>query len=162
MDRRGFLGAGLAFGLVGCAVSGPVQLPPETTLYIVRHSDRDGEELNRKGRARSAALVAALAGMPVDAIYSPDLKRNLDTAAPLATERGLTVETRPPEAPTARLAQEPAGRAVLWVGNKGNLRTIWESLGLPEPVPLEYGDLAIVRSDAAGVVSVERRRFGPE
>ena len=126
----------------------------------MRHGDRDGEDLNAAGRARARALVAALADLPLDAIYSPGIRRNLDTAAPLAAARGLPVQRRPQENPGPRLAQEAAGRAAIWVGNKGNITAIWESLGLRDPAPLDYGDLAIVRVDAAGRARVEMRRFG--
>ncbi|MGR3375502.1 histidine phosphatase family protein [Salipiger abyssi] len=147
--------------LVGCATGGPVRLAADTTLYVTRHGDRSGadELLNDRGQARALALVAALEGEPLDAIYSPGIQRNLDTAAPLAQARGLAIERRPQEAPTARLASEAAGRAAIWVGNKGNIAEIWEVLGLPEPAPLEYGDLAVVRTDAQGRVSVARRRY---
>ncbi|WP_236016525.1 histidine phosphatase family protein [Salipiger abyssi] len=147
--------------LAGCAGGGPVRLAADTTLYITRHGDRSGSDelLNEQGQARARALVAALEGEPLDAIYSPGIQRNLDTAAPLAEARGLTIERRPQEAPTARLASEAAGRAAIWIGNKGNIAEIWEVLGLPEPVGLEYGDLTVLRTDDAGRMSVERRRY---
>lgn len=161
MKRRAMLGLSAAALLAGCAGGGPVALAPETTLYITRHGDRSGsdEMLNEAGRARARALVAALEGEPLDAIYSPGIQRNLDTAAPLAEARGLTVERRPQEAPTARLARDAAGRAAIWIGNKGNIAGIWEALGLPEPVGLDYGDLTVLRTDAQGRPSVERRRY---
>lgn len=160
IDRRHFFLAGLASALlVGCSQSGPVQLAPNSVLYVVRHADREGENLSDKGIRRAHSLVTALEGMPLDAIYSPGIQRNLDTAAPISQARALPVQRRAPEAPTHRLSRESAGRSVLWVGNKGNIRTIWEDLSLPAPVPLEYGDLAIIRSDSNGQVTVERRVF---
>ena len=72
---------------------------------------------------------------------------------------GLAVNRIPQEAPTAALAAASAGRSVLWVGNKGNLTTIWETLGLPGAPPLDYGDLTFLRSDANGRVSIERQRY---
>ncbi|MEC3861985.1 histidine phosphatase family protein [Mesobacterium sp. TK19101] len=163
MQRRAFVILGAAF-LAGCAAGTPgsVRLRPGTTLYIVRHGDREGEDLTAKGRQRAQALVGALEGMALDAIYAPGIKRNLDTASPIAAARGLEVMRRPQENPTARLAREAAGKAALWVGNKGNITAIWDGLGLPDPAPLNYGDLAIVRADATGGVTVERRVFGPK
>ena len=102
--RRQFLALGGTALLAACASGGAhVAIPPGTTLIALRHGDRDGENLTDKGHARAAALVEALKGMPVDAIYSPGIKRNLDTAAPLATARGLTVQRIPAENPAARL-----------------------------------------------------------
>lgn len=160
MKRRVFCLSLLAVS--ACGTPGAVVLSPNSTIYVVRHSDRNGENLNEKGLERSEALVDALADRPLDAIYSPGIQRNLDTAAPISQARGIEVSRRPQEAPTARLAREAKGRAVLWVGNKGNIATIWEDLRLPNPAPLEYGDLFIVRSDETGTVTVERLFFGPQ
>lgn len=169
MYRRFFLlGAGAA--LAGCATATTtttetatrrVAIPPGTRLIILRHGDRDGEQLNDKGRERARALVPALANEPVQAIFSPGIDRNLDTAAPLAEARGLEIRRIPVENPAARLMQQGAGQTIVWVGNKGNLNSIWEALGAPGDPPLEYGDLFIVERGALGRPKVTRRRFGP-
>lgn len=159
MHRRHFILTGGAL-LAGCATGGPARLAPGSTIYITRHGDRSGDALSATGRVRARALVEALDGMPLDAIYSPGIQRNLDTAAPIAAARGLIVERRPQESPTARLAQEASGRSVLWVGNKGNITEIWENLGLPGEAALDYGVLSIVRSDSAGRVTLESINYG--
>lgn len=158
MDRRTFLALGGAFALSACATGGVISMPANTTLIVLRHGDRDDENLSAKGRARAAALVPALDGIPVDILFSPGIQRNLDTAAPLSIARNIPITRRPQENPTKRLMRESAGKTVVWVGNKGNIKSIWESLALPEPAPLEYGDLYFVRSDAQGRVTVEQRR----
>ncbi len=148
--------------LAACASPGNVSVPPGTTLIILRHADRTGDDLNEKGIARAAALVDALDGVPIDAIYSPGIKRNLDTAAPLAAARGLEVKRIPAENPAARLMAENPGKTVVWIGNKGNLQSIWDAIAAPEPAPLSYGDLFFVTRARVGSPIVERRRFGPE
>lgn len=162
MHRRFFLASVLATALAACANPGQVRLAPGSTLYVVRHGDRDGENLNAKGKDRARALVTALDGLPLDAIFSPGLQRNLDTAAPLSAARGLPIERLAQESPAAKLAQAGGGRATIWIGNKGNIQSIWDALSLPDPAPLEYGDLHIIGADNAGRLTVERRRFGPE
>ena len=160
MFRRYFLISSL---LAVAACSGPqgaFSLAPNSTLIVVRHADRDGEDLSAKGKIRSRDLVHALNGMPLDAIISPGIKRNMDTAAPLATARNLPVQNLPSEMPTSGLIAASAGRSVIWIGNKGNLKAIWKDLRLSNPPPLEYGDLHIIRADAGGAVSIERRHFG--
>ncbi|TNF22553.1 MAG: histidine phosphatase family protein [Rhodobacteraceae bacterium] len=158
--------AALALGLAGCGGAAPgsggVRLAPGTTLILVRHGDRTESDLNAKGRARAAALPAALEGMALDAIYSPGLSRNLDTARPLATARNLPITRVGQERPAPVLATLGAGKTAIWIGNKGNLQSIWDDLGLSGAPPLEYGDLFIVRADGAGRLSLERRRWGPE
>ncbi|WP_417210757.1 histidine phosphatase family protein [Antarctobacter sp.] len=162
MLRRLFL-ISLVSVTAACGVlPGNLALGPNSTLIVTRHADRDGEDLNDKGRARARALVKAVDGLGVAHIYSPGIKRNLDTAEPLAQALGLPVKRLPQENPTPALVERGAGTVVIWVGNKGNIATIWEDLRLSEPSPLAYGDLHIIRSDAQGRVTIERRRYGPE
>ena len=162
LHRRLFLG--LVVFLAACAtISSPgrVPFPPDTTLIILRHADRTGEDLNETGLARAEALVGALDGIPIDAIYSPGIQRNLDTAAPLARARGLDIQRIPADDPAARLLSEGADKTIVWVGNKGNLQSIWDAIAAPEPPPLVYGDLFIVTKARVGSPLVERRRHGP-
>lgn len=147
--------------LASCTAIGSGQFPQDATLYILRHADRDREDLNALGRARSAALVDALEGEEIDAIYTIAIQRNLDTAAPLATARGLEVQVIPSINIAARLLAEIPGERAVWVGNKGNLAEIWEAIGAPDPAPLEYGDLFVVTTGALGQVQVDRRFVAP-
>ncbi|MEM7241986.1 MAG: histidine phosphatase family protein [Pseudomonadota bacterium] len=134
-----------------------VAIPDGTTLIILRHADRSGEDLNALGRARAEALVAALDGIDIDHIFSPSIQRNLDTAAPLATARGMEIERIAAGKPAAKLISEGAGKTIIWIGNKGNLKSIWDDLGAPGNAPLMYGDLFFV---TPGPV-VERRVVAP-
>ncbi len=154
----------VAGALASCATTttgtGRVRMPAGTRLIVLRHADRVGEDLTPEGEARARALVGALEGIPVDAIYSPGIKRNLDTAAPLAAARGLAVERIAAETPAATLMARGAGRSIVWIGNKGNLQSIWDALGAAEPPPLDYGDLYIVEPGRPGPPRVTRRHFG--
>jgi hypothetical protein len=134
-------------------------LAPNSTLIVVRHADREGETLTTRGIKRAQDLVTALQGVSLDGIYAPGIHRNLATAAPLETARGLSVQRIPAEAPTEPLIRYAKGKTVIWIGNKGNIRRIWEDLSLTEPAPLNYGDLHIIRSNADGVLSIERLVF---
>ncbi len=57
---------------------------------------------------------------------------------------------------------ESAGKTFVWVGNKGNLRGIWEDIAAPGEPPLNYGDLFFVTAGTNGQVQVERRHHGPK
>lgn len=162
LTRRATLLALLGMPLIGCATGSGVQLPPGTTLIMVRHADRTGEDLNERGLERARALVTALDGVQIDRIYSPGIKRNLDTATPLAEDRGLPITRIPPVNAAPRILSESAGQTAIWIGNKGNLTEIWEAIGAPGEPPLNYGDLFIVTPRRIGSPAVERRRFGPE
>jgi 2,3-bisphosphoglycerate-dependent phosphoglycerate mutase len=65
-------------------------------VLLVRHAapQPDGTldpGLGDEGRQQAEALVAHLAGIPVDALYSSHLARAVQTAAPLAGYRGLEI-----------------------------------------------------------------------
>ena len=51
--------------------------------------------LSEHGRRQAAALAERLRNYTIDAIYSSPLERAVETAEPLAAQRGLPVEKRP-------------------------------------------------------------------
>jgi len=78
-----------------------------TTLLLIRHGENDylkknilpgripGVHLNDKGRQQAEALAAALKDLPIAAIYSSPLERAVETASPLAQEKGLEIKVEP-------------------------------------------------------------------
>jgi alpha-ribazole phosphatase len=80
-----------------------LRLPPQgeaTRLLLVRHVETDSAlrghcygrldvPLSAEGRRQAGALAAALADVPLTAVYSSPLARARDTAAPIAAGRGL-------------------------------------------------------------------------
>jgi probable phosphomutase (TIGR03848 family) len=74
-----------------------------TTFWLIRHAETDaigrflagrmaGVHLNPAGRLQAERLVSRLERTAVDAIYSSPLERALETAEPLARERGLAIQ----------------------------------------------------------------------
>ncbi|GJG93946.1 histidine phosphatase family protein [Cupriavidus pauculus] len=81
--------------------SGPQSLA-YTHLIVIRHGETAWNRerrlqgqidipLNDTGEAQARALAEALTGEPIDAVYSSDLGRAMQTAAPLAQALGLQV-----------------------------------------------------------------------
>ena len=77
-----------------------------TTALLVRHGLTDWNatqraqgnadvELNAAGRRQADEVAERLAGMPLSAVYSSDLRRALDTARPVAARHGLEVVVDP-------------------------------------------------------------------
>lgn len=73
-----------------------------THLIVIRHGETAWNRerrlqgqldvpLNDTGAAQARALAEALTGEPIDAVYSSDLGRAMQTATPLAEALGLTV-----------------------------------------------------------------------
>ncbi len=161
MQRRDMmLGLG-ALALAGCNTrTADVAVPPGTTLIMVRHGEKSGLELTGPGRARAQALADRLADVPLNRVYSTSYERNVLTAQPVADAKGVPVETVADFNVAPQILAGNGGKTILWVGNKGNLAPMWEAMALPGPAPLNYGDIAFVRADAAGRVSVSLERFG--
>ena len=100
----------------------------KTTLLIVRHGESLGNlnelflghtdlGLSPLGLRQAEALAAALRGRHIDAVYSSDLTRAMQTVAPAAREHGLAVT------PTPALREIFAGD---WEGeNYNDLPTKW-------------------------------------
>jgi len=121
-----------------------------------------------KLREMTLKEAAAVSGMSITAIYSPDVARNLDTVRPLAAYLGVEITITPRVSVLAakdiakEILSKHAGGAVIYVGNvTGNLYAVYHQLGGPGTAPEEYGDLAILTVPDQGPVKVERRRFGP-
>jgi probable phosphomutase (TIGR03848 family) len=84
-----------------------VGMTATTYLLLIRHGENEyvtthklagrtpGVRLNEKGCHQAQALVGYLAAQPLDAIYSSPLDRCLETAEPLAGQRGLPVQVEP-------------------------------------------------------------------
>lgn len=95
-----------------------------TTLILVRHAERanDGTQdpdISDAGKDRAKRLAALLRNTTVDAIYSTNYKRTMNTALPLLEMKGITVRTY--EAMSAhaidRILESHKGRTVAIVGH---------------------------------------------
>jgi probable phosphoglycerate mutase len=81
-------------------------MPPPTRIYLIRHGQSAGNAegrfgghgstpLSDLGLAQAEATAAVLAKEKIDAIYSSDLLRAVQTAEPLARATGLEIVTSP-------------------------------------------------------------------
>lgn len=137
-----------------------------TTVIMIRHAERTsfGGKLTALGRKNAEALVKAVDDMKIDAIYSPDLARNLKTVQPLAKHLGIKISTVEDDPDTDNVVltflQEHAGQTVLWVGNTTNLLDIYSLLGGRGEPPVKYGDLFILSVPDKGTTRVVKKTWG--
>ena len=94
-----------------------------TRILLARHGETEWNAVRRvqgwtdiplseKGQAQAEALAQRLSRTPLAAVYSSDLSRAVQTAAPVAARQGLTVQTRAGDARKGlrRLGRADAGR----------------------------------------------------
>ena len=86
----------LVFGFQSCQVAQKSDL---FTIYLVRHSEKDliseneaDPPLTKCGRQRSESLSSFLEDVKLDAIYSTDYSRTINTALPTANSKELKIE----------------------------------------------------------------------
>ena len=129
--------------LLLAAGSPAVAGPPVTTIYLVRHGEKDltpgvaDPLLTPAGVARAQALRQKLAGKHPAALFTTDTRRTRATLAPLAQATGLTPLVYNPKAPDAlaiRLYKEYAGRTVVVVGHSNTLLPLLAALGVKAPM----------------------------
>lgn len=141
---------GLASLLVMLAASimASAARPPATTVYLVRHAEKDltpglaDPPLTAAGEARAQLLAQRLARRHPAALFTTDTRRTRATLAPLAQATGLeplTYRAQEPAAFAARLAQEYAGKTVVVVGHSNTLLPLLAALGVA-PLPSEIRD----------------------
>ncbi|MFK7955677.1 MAG: histidine phosphatase family protein [Lysobacterales bacterium] len=80
--------------LFACAATPPADT---VTLYLIRHAEtvsssvNPDRPLNPEGLQRAAWLGEHFANLPVDQLYSTNITRTLQTIAPVARSKSLTI-----------------------------------------------------------------------
>ena len=139
---------------VACAILVVALLLPATaaaqqTVIFVRHAERaDGgasttsmtgapadPSLSQAGVVRAARLATMLADAGVKGIYTTEFKRTQETAKPLASKLGLTIEVVPSKDAAALAATIKASHprdSVLIVGHSNTIPELIRAFGGPE------------------------------
>ncbi|MFD1875454.1 histidine phosphatase family protein [Hymenobacter bucti] len=126
----------------------PALAGPPTTIYLVRHAEKDltpglaDPPLTPAGEARAQQLARLLAKHHPAALFTTDTRRTRATLAPLAQATGRTLEVydaKNQAALSARLSQEFGGKTVVVVGHSNTLLPLLTALGVA-PLPGEIRD----------------------
>jgi phosphohistidine phosphatase SixA len=172
----------VALVVSGCATARPDPPPPDpapgtTTVYFVRHaekmmmSDNDPDpDISNAGRARAKALAERLKTAGISHIIATEFKRTQQTAAPLASALGLSIDVVPVghvgdnEALAREILAHP-GDKVLVVGHSLTIAPVIELLGgphLPNLCENEYSNLFILYLPPEGAKpQLIRQHYGP-
>ena len=141
----------------------------QPAVFVVRHAERadaaggsaammaQDPELSAKGLNRAESLAAMLRDADIATIYTTELKRTQQTAAPLASTAGVRV-TAIPAADVTALVEKVRGETsnVLIVGHSNTLPKILSALGVTARIDIaenDYDNLFIVlRGEPARVL----------
>jgi broad specificity phosphatase PhoE len=127
------------------------------TIFFVRHADKVSDEtdalLSEAGHRRAECLAKTLAGAHIQQIYTSDLQRTQQTAAPLAEElhlKPVAIRLSKVDDLIEAIRSEKAAN-VLVVWHDSTLPKILRALGGPEIPPIahtEYDRFFILTLDA--------------
>lgn len=147
--------------------------PVVTTVYVVRHAEKESAEiggrdpsLNEQGRARAAALAEMLGDDDVNAVFATEYKRTQETVAPLAAALGVPVResaAAQPQELAETILDEFVGATVVVAAHSNTVPLILAALGVEEEIVIdesEYGDLFVVVVEGGDVIDFTRHRFG--
>lgn len=149
--------------------------PIVTTVYIVRHAEKDSTSdradpmLSPLGLIRALALRKTLVGHHPAALFTTETKRTRATLAPLAEALKLEPQVYDPRRGrdlTDRILKEYAGKSVVIVGHSNNVLSLIDDFGATPPVEEvgenDYEYLFTVRLEEGTMPTVDMRGYGPE
>ena len=127
------------FMLICITASGVYAQAQTSTVYLVRHAEKDLSDVNTKdpnlnglGLQRAVDLEKILADQHIAAIFSSNYKRTLQTAAPLAQKMKLEPIIYDPSETkllAEKILREYKGKTVLIVGHSNTILPQTKALG---------------------------------
>ena len=114
------------------------------TIYLVRHADKVSEDtdspLSDAGRVRAKCLAKTLEDAQIQQIFTSDLQRTQQTAAPLAEKLHLKPVAIPIGKPDDLIEaiRSSKAKSVLVVWHDATLPKILSALGAPEIVSIAH------------------------
>lgn len=147
---------------------------PFTTVYVVRHAEKDptpglqDPPLTPAGEKRAVALRETLEKRRIVAIFTTNTARTRATIAPLATALKLppiVYDAKKQQGVADQIKDEYRGKAVVVVGHSNTVLPLLEALGATPPVGQinddEYSYLFEVKLPVgSGAPTVTTRHYG--
>jgi broad specificity phosphatase PhoE len=118
----------------------------EPTLFIVRHAEKaeggsDDPDLSEAGRGRAQSLANMLKDSGISAIYTTELKRTRQTAAPLASQLHLDPAIIPAKDTAALVAKLRASSGnILVVGHGNTIPDLIKAFSIATPINIAEND----------------------
>ena len=130
------------FVLVLFALTPQLHAQGVRTIFLMRHADKVSDAydspLNDQGHRRSRCLANMLGDAHIEQIFTSNLQRTQQTAAPLASRLQLKPVAIPADKPDELVDAIRSGSAgnVLVVWHGGSLPGVLRALGGPEVAPI--------------------------
>lgn len=141
----------------------------QDAIFIVRHAERADASadsaLSPAGEARAARLASMLRDAGITRIYTTDVTRTIQTAAPLAQTLRLTASALKAGDQDALLAGIHAASAhdrILVVGHSNTVPSLLQALGVTPAIAIadtEYDNLFVVIPRPGAAPRLLRLRF---
>ena len=123
----------------------------QEAIYLVRHAERADQStdppLSTAGVGRSYRLRDMLKDAGITRIFTSELRRTIETAAPLASAIHVSPQQISPDALAAKIAASNARDRILVVGHSNTLPALLHALRVEPPITIaddEYDNLFIV------------------
>jgi broad specificity phosphatase PhoE len=142
-----------------------------TTFILVRHAETTGSgtnpNLSAAGMARADELARIMGSLSLDAVYSTNFNRTMQTASPVAADQGLTIQSYSGSNLNATadeiLGNYPAGK-ILMVGHSNTtpdfINVLTGTNDYPQLPETEYDNLFIVTVLEKGRAEVLQLKYG--
>lgn len=174
MKRRGLLALIGAVLVAACATAPATDPAPEMAapdyarVFLVRHGEKekgDDPGLTADGAVRAKALAARLSGEGITEIWSTRTNRTEQTAAPLAAELGLPVQTYDASTLPAFASWLQASPGIkLVVGHSNTTDALAALLGADPGPPIEeateFDRLYVIELGEFGATASRIERYG--
>ncbi len=136
-------------------------------VVLVRHAEPaatggNDPSLSTTGKKRAVTLSKMLAGAGITAIFTSELKRTKETAAPLAQQLSITPVVIAGDPLAAAAQVSAAGARVLVVGHSNTVPPLIKALGGPANVvinPTEFDRFFVLQVPASGAASLLSLRY---
>ena len=136
--------------------------PRVITVMVIRHAERANDALTVDGEKRAETLARLLSNQRVDAIFSTNFTRTIETVNNTAEQHGITIQFyNLPQEVAALIKSEYIGKIVLVVGHSPTVPQIIEALGVSSAPPIydEFNNLFFVTIRHDGIASLVHLKY---
>ncbi|SDM24327.1 Histidine phosphatase superfamily (branch 1) [Daejeonella rubra] len=162
--------------LLVCSIGCGIALPGSTTIYIVRHAEKDisdpknqDPELSAEGKLRAADLAEKLKNEKLDAVFSTKYKRTGQTGAEVAKNNGINIQEYDGhnfKAISDLIKTKYKNRRILIVGHSNTVLELVEAFGATRPLPAltdeDYDFFFILKIDNMGKAALNVEQYGKQ